>query len=162
MGLPNPSSIVKKQTEAVSAQFDSKKQEVMVQINAQVESQINEVKGREKAQIAKIDEKIQQLRKVLSQLPDNHPQKAEIAKQLGMLQQQRKQIIAQVKFAISSIKANAMRQKEMIKTRLQKQKERAITMAVNQALSQYNMLIAAQRAKQQQAVNDELKAGNRG
>ncbi len=162
MALKSPTSLVKRQTEAVSSHFDAQKEKIMMQIGSQVEAQIKEVKSKEKAQLAQIESKISQLEGVVAKLPDGHPQKQELQKQLGMLKQQRKHLIAQVKFAIASIKANAAREKENIKTRLEREKQKAIVMAVNQALAQYSMMVAAQRAKQQQAANDELKAGNRG
>ncbi len=161
MVMPNPSGLIRKQTEAVGAQFDNKKAEIMGSIAKKVEEQIREIHGNEKAQLAGVDSKITELEAVLSSMDPNDPRRKDLARNIGLLKEQKKQIKAQVKLAIATVKANAAREKENIRTRLEREKGRAIRSAVEAALAQFNMLMQ-RRAQQQGAVQDELKSGNRG
>lgn len=162
MSIPNPSVLVKRQTEAVGNQFEGKKQEIMGQIAKQVEKQIDGIKANEEKQSGIIDGKIAELQTVLNQMPDEDPRKKEVAKQLGMLKEQKKQLKAQVRLAIASVKANAAREKENIKSRLEREKSKAIRSAVEAALGQFSALMQKKRMEKEGAVNDELRAGNRG
>lgn len=159
--MPNPSGLIRKQTEAVGAQFDSKKNEIMSEIVSKVDTQIEGIKGNEAQQIAGIDSKIDELRGIAATMDTNDPRKAELMKNIGFLQEQKKQIKAQVRLAIASVKANAAREKENIKARLDREKSKAIRSAVESALAQFSMIMQ-KRAMQQGAVQDELKSGNRG
>lgn len=161
MAMPNPSGLIRKQTEAVGTQFESKKAEIMANISSKVEEQIKGIQGNEKKQIAGIDGKIKELEGVLGSMDPNDPRKRELARNIGMLKEQKKQIKAQVKLAIATVKANAAREKENIRSRLEREKSKAIRSAVEAALAQFNALMQ-RRAQEQGAVQDELKSGNRG
>jgi hypothetical protein len=162
MGLPNPTAMVRRQTEVVGAKFDSKRNEITGQINAGVEAQIANIKAQESGQIDAMDSKIGELMQIKTQLPPDDPRRAEVEKQVGMLQEQKKQVKAQIRLALASVKANAAREKENIKTRLEREKATAIRGAVEAALAQYSMLMAQRRAKAQGGAADELRSGNRG
>lgn len=160
--MPNPSALVRKQTEAVSSQFDQKKSEIIGQISNQVEKQIEQVQLNEKEQTAAVDSKIDQLQNILSQMDLEDPRREELAKNIGMLKEQKKQIKAQVKLAIASIKANATRERENIKNRLENEKAKAIRSAVEAVLAQFSMMMQKQRMQKEGAAGDELRSGNRG
>jgi|GEM_PF-5124518 len=162
MGMPNPSSMVRRQTEAINNQFDAKKTEVMGQIGGSVAEQIAEIRGKEKDQLQAVDAKIQELERIKSSLSPDDPGKAQIAKQVGILRQQRKQVVAQSRLAVAAVRANAAREKENIKTRLEREKTRALRQAVEMALSQFSMLMAQRRAAAEGPAGDELRSGNRG
>ncbi len=161
MAMPNPSGLIRRQTEAVSSQFEGKKNEIMNQIQSKVAEQIAQVKGQEESQLASLEDKIAELEAALSGIPEGHPQKADIIRNIGLLREQRKQVKAQVRLAIASIRANAARERENIKTRLEREKSKAITSAVGAALAQFNAIMQ-QRKMKQGAVADEVKSGNRG
>ncbi|MBD3280884.1 hypothetical protein GF389_05170 [Candidatus Dojkabacteria bacterium] len=162
MAMPNPSSIVRKQTETVSAQFDSEKLKAFAQIEKAADAQIREIESNADSSLGQIDGKLAELEGAKAQIDINHPQYNEIVKQIGMLREQKKQLRAQVKMAVAAVKTNAAREKENIRTRLEKQKQDAIGQTVNAVLKQYSLMMAQKKAEQEGAMNDELKAGNRG
>ena len=162
MAMPNPSTIVRKQTEAVSAKFDSEKANVYAQIEKATGGQIKEIQRNADANLSQIESKIAEIEGAKAQIDVNHPQYNEIVKHLGMLSEQKKQLKAQVRMAIASVKVNAGREKENIKSRLEKQKQDAINQTVNAVLKQYAMMTARKRAEDAGSSNDELKSGNRG
>lgn len=162
MAIPNPSALVRKQSEAVATQFDSKKAEIISQIEGAVGKQISEVRGNEAKQVSAINSKIAELQKIKGQMDPSDPRISEVARQIGIMQEQRKQVKAQVKLAIASILANAARERENIKTRLERQKQQAIQSAVDQALAQFSMLMQQRKMQAEGAMADELRSGNRG
>jgi len=162
MGLPNPTAMVRKQSEVVGAKFDSKKSEIIGQITANVEGQLSNIKAQEENQLSAMDAKIDELISIKNQMTPDDPRYAEVQKQIGMIQEQKKQVKAQIRLAMASVKANAAREKENIKTRLEREKSIAIRGAVEAALNQFSMLMAQRRAKAQGGSVDELRSGNRG
>lgn len=162
MGIPNPSVIVRRQAEAVNQQFDAKKGEISSQIEKGIEQQLGKVKAQGEAQLGAIDGKIAEMESIRDGMDPLDPRRDEVAKQIGILREQKKQVKAQIKHAIAVVKANAAREKENIKARLEREKSKALRGAVEAALAQYSMLIAQRKAQQEGAVHDELKSGNRG
>ncbi len=162
MAIPNPSVLVRKQSEAVSAQFDQKKTEIVGQISTQIDKQLEQVKENEQAQLDAVDSKIGQMQDILNQMDTSDPRRDDVIKNIGLLKEQYKQIKAQVKLAIASIKANGAREKENIKSRIEREKSKAVRSAVEAALSQFSMMMQKQRIQKEGAVGDELRSGNRG
>ncbi|MBN1331717.1 hypothetical protein JW978_02400 [Candidatus Dojkabacteria bacterium] len=162
MAMPNPSALVRKQTEVVSSKFDSEKVNVYGQIEKAAQAQIKQIENGAEANLSQIEGKIAEIEGAKAQIDVDHPQYNEIVRQLGMLREQRKQIRVQVRMAVAAVKVNAAREKENIKTRLEKQKQDAIGQTVNAVLKQYSMMMAQKRAQAEGAMQDELKSGNRG
>ena len=162
MGLPNPSVLVRRQTEAVNAQFDSKKNEIMLKIQSGVEEQMGNIKAQGENQDAAIEGKIAEMQSIRESMDPLDPRREEVSKQIGMLREQKKQLKAQIKLAVASVRANAAREKENIRTRIEREKSKALRSAVESALAQFSMLIAQRKAKSEGAAMDELKSGNRG
>jgi len=162
MGLPNPSVLVRRQTEAVNTQFNARKNEIMLKIEGGVEAQLGNIKAQEQQQYAAIDGKIAEMESIRDSMDPMDPRKEEVSKQIGLLREQKKQVKGQVKLAIASVRANAAREKENIRTRIDREKSKALRAAVEQALAQFSMLIAQRKAQQEGGAADELKSGNRG
>jgi molybdopterin-biosynthesis enzyme MoeA-like protein len=162
MGLPNPSAMVRRQTEAVSSQYDSKKAEIFGQIESKSKEQVENVKSQQEAQLATVDGKIDEMKNIKESMDPSDPRRDQVDKQIGLLREQKKQIQSQVKLAIASIRANVARERENIKVRIEREKGKAIRGAVDAVLAQFSMLMAKRKAQAEGAVQDELKSGNRG
>lgn len=161
MGMPSPGSMVRKQTEAISGEFAGKKAEIMGQIDVQVAEQLSGVYAKEREQLGSIEKQLSKLLEIKAKMDPNDPQRAEIVKRIEQLRTHGRMIKAQTKLAVASIKANAARQKENIKSNLERQKAAAIRSTIDSVLAQYTALMQKRKAAEG-AVHDELKAGNRG
>lgn len=163
MAMPGAvSTAIRKNTEQVKGQFGQEKDKQMAKIDEAVQGQISQVKEQFGKNLEAINGEISKLQKILGQINEIHPEYNKVVRQLGMLRAQKKQLESQLKLAISNIKSSAARQKENLKTNIEKQKQKAIQSTVNAILKQYSEMIAQKREEMMASKSDELKSGNRG